>query len=75
MALVLGPALAEKMGVPVDNFVATINRWNEMCDAGEDVDFGYPGDKMHRIDTAPFYATREMAEALATSGCLQVNDC
>ena len=67
--------LAEKMGVPVDNFVATINRWNEMCDAGEDVDFGYPGDKMHRIDTAPFYATREMAEALATSGGLQVNDC
>ena len=29
---------------------------------------------MHRIDTAPFYATREMAEALATSGGLQVNE-
>ena len=66
--------LAEKMGVPVDNFVATINKWNEMCDAGEDTEFGYPGDKMHRIDTAPFYATREMAESLATSGGLQVNE-
>lgn len=66
--------LADKMGVPADNLVATINRWNEMCDAGKDVDFGYPGDKMHRIDTAPFYATREMAEALATSGGLQVNE-
>ena len=66
--------LAEKMGVPVDAFVATIERWNEMCDAGEDVDFGYPAQYMHRIDTAPFYATREMAESLATSGGLQVNE-
>ena len=66
--------LAEKMGVPADNFVATINRWNEMCDAGADTDYGYPGDKMHRIDTAPFYATREMAESLATSGGLQINE-
>jgi hypothetical protein len=66
--------LAEQMGVPADNFVASINRWNELCDAGEDVDFGYPGQYMHRIDTAPFYATREMAESLATSGGLQINE-
>ncbi len=66
--------LAEKMGVPADNFVATITRWNEMCDAGADTDYGYPGEHMHRIDTAPFYATREMAESLATSGGLQVNE-
>ena len=66
--------LAEKMGVPVDNFVATIQRWNEMCDADGDVDYGYPKEHMHRIDTAPFYATREMAESLATSGGLQVNE-
>lgn len=66
--------LAEQMGVPADTFVATINRWNEMCDAGEDTDFGYPGQYMHRIDTAPFYATKEMAESLATSGGLQINE-
>jgi len=66
--------LAELMGVPADTFVATIERWNEMCDAGEDTDFGYPGQYMHRIDTAPFYATKEMAESLATSGGLQINE-
>ena len=66
--------LAEKMGVPVDAFVATIERWNEMCDNGGDTDYGYPAEHMHRIDTAPFYATREMAESLATSGGLQVNE-
>ena len=66
--------LAEKMGVPAENFVATINRWNEMCDNGRDEDYGYPAEHMHRIDAAPFYATREMAESLATSGGLQVNE-
>lgn len=67
--------LAEKMGVPADNFVKTIQRWNEMCDSEEgDTDYGYPKQYMHKIDTAPFYATREMAEALATSGGLQINE-
>ncbi len=66
--------LADLMGVPQDAFVETINHWNEMCDAGEDTDYGYPGERMHRIDTAPFYATKEMAESLATSGGLQVTD-
>jgi predicted oxidoreductase len=45
-----------------------------MCDNGKDEDYGYPGEHMHRIDTAPFYATREMAESLATSGGLQINE-
>lgn len=64
--------LAEKMGVPAETFVATIERWNAMCDAGEDVDFHFPGRMMHKIDTAPFYATKEMASALCTAGGLQI---
>ena len=67
--------LAAQMGVPADNLIATIDRWNEMCDSEEgDTDFGYPKQYMHRIDTAPFYATKEMAESLATSGGLQVTE-
>ena len=66
--------LAEKMGVPADAFVETINHWNEMCDAGEDTDFHFPGKMMHKIDTAPFYATKEMASALCTAGGLQITD-
>ena len=64
--------LAEKMGVNADSFVATIEHWNQMCDAGEDSDFHFPGSMMHKIDTAPFYATKEMAEALVTVGGLQI---
>ncbi len=64
--------LAGKMGVDADAFVATIKRWNAMCDAGEDTDFHFPGKMMHKIDKAPFYATKEMAEALCTAGGLQI---
>lgn len=64
--------LADKMGVNKENFVSTIKHWNEMCDKGVDEDFNYPGQYMHKIDTAPFYATREMAEALCTAGGLQI---
>ena len=64
--------LAEKMGVPVDAFVATIKHWNEMCEAGADTDFHFPGKMMHKIDTAPFYATKEMASALCTVSGLQI---
>ncbi len=64
--------LAEKMGVDQEAFTATIRRWNDMCDAGEDTDFHFPGSMMHKIDTAPFYATKEMAEALCTAGGLQI---
>ena len=45
-----------------------------MCDAGEDTDFHFPGKMMHKIDTAPFYATKEMASALCTCGGLQITD-
>lgn len=64
--------LADKMGVPADAFVATIERWNAMCDAGADTDFHFPGNMMHKIDTAPFYATKEMASCLCTAGGLQI---
>lgn len=64
--------LAKLMGVDEAVFVETINRWNEMCDAGEDTDFHFPGKMMHKIDTAPFYANKEMAEALCTAGGLQI---
>jgi succinate dehydrogenase/fumarate reductase flavoprotein subunit len=64
--------LAGKMGVDAKAFVATINHWNEMCDAGEDTDFHFPGKMMHKIDKAPFYANKEMAEGLTTVGGLQI---
>ena len=65
--------LAELMEVPVDDFVASINRWNEMAAAGKDEDFNFPGEMMMTIDTPPFYATKEHADGLCTAGGLLVD--
>lgn len=65
--------LAELMEVPADAFVATINRWNEMAAAGKDEDFNFPGAMMMTIDTPPFYATKEHADGLCTTGGLLVD--
>ena len=65
--------LAGLMGVDAETFVATIERWNEMAEAGEDSDFGFPGDMMMTIDTPPYYATKEYADGLCTAGGLLVD--
>ena len=36
--------LAEKMNVPVKNFLATVERYNRFCEAGFDADFGAAAD-------------------------------
>ena len=50
--------LAEKMELPVDTVVAQIERYNELCDKGEDEDFGKDPRRMFRLDTPPYYATK-----------------
>ena len=47
--------LAEKMGVPVEEFCATIERYNELAKKGVDEDFGKRADRMFAIENPPFY--------------------
>ena len=49
-------ALAAKMEVPKERFLATIARYNELARLGEDPDFGKRGERLTAIDTAPYYA-------------------
>ena len=65
--------LAKLMEVPEDQFVATIERWNEMAATGKDEDFNFPGEMMMTIDTPPYYATKEFADGLCTAGGLLVD--
>ena len=50
--------LAEKLGLPVEKTVETFNRYNELCEKGEDLDFGKPAKYLHKFDTAPFWGIR-----------------
>lgn len=56
--------LAEKAGLPKENLIATVNRWNELVEQGVDDDFGrfgphanaYSNGASPKIGKAPFYA-------------------
>ncbi len=56
--------LAEKSGLPAENLVAAVKRWNELVDKGVDDDFGrfgphandYSNGASPKIGTPPFYS-------------------
>lgn len=64
--------LAEKMGVPADAFVETVNQYNEYTLAKHDPDFGKElfGNP---IDEAPFCATPRSPSLHHTMGGLKIN--
>ena len=61
--------LADAMGFDAaakETFLATIERYNELAEAGEDVDFGKPAYRLSDVSQAPFYAARIGGELLVT---------
>lgn len=50
--------LAEKLGLPVDTFKATVDRYNELYDAQNDEDFGKEAFRLSEMRTAPFEGVR-----------------
>ncbi len=51
--------LASELGLPYDTMKASIDRYNELCEKGTDVDFGKPSKYMHKIVKAPFWGARK----------------
>ena len=56
------------------NFLATVKRYNELADAGEDTDHGKAPWRLSNIDEPPYYAAKMAGWALATLGGIRVND-
>ncbi|MDR0490250.1 MAG: FAD-binding protein [Oscillospiraceae bacterium] len=50
--------LAVKMGVPPDNFAATVARYNEHYKNGADTDYGKRPEMLTSIDKPPYYALK-----------------
>lgn len=82
-------ALAGKIGVPESQFVATVQRFNEMAHAGQDSDFGrgrsaydrYYGDltvtpnpNLRPLENGPFYAVKMVLSDLGTCGGLRADE-
>ena len=50
--------LCAKLDLPVEETMATIERYNELCESGNDDDFGKKSAYMNKIQTAPFWGIR-----------------
>lgn len=81
--------LGSLIGVPQEQFMATVSRFNEMSRAGDDSDFHrgrsaydrYYGDptitpnpNLRALDNGPFYAVRMVLSDLGTCGGLRADD-
>ncbi len=58
--------LASQMGVDADAMIASIERYNELCDAGVDEDFHKRPELLVPVRTAPFYGYRKDAPKFLT---------
>ena len=65
--------LAEKLNMPVDTFVATVERYNELCAKGEDEDFGKDSYRLLSLNNPPYYGCRQGASLLCTLDGLRIN--
>ena len=66
--------LAEKLNIPVDAFVEQVKLYNEMCDAGEDTQFGKEAYRMIKLDAPPFFGVRQTGMLLCTLDGICINE-
>jgi succinate dehydrogenase/fumarate reductase flavoprotein subunit len=65
--------LAAKMEVPVENFLATVARYNELYEMQDDPDFGKRKELLTPIVKAPFYAGNLKSTVLTMVGGLHTD--
>lgn len=65
--------LAEQLGINVETLMATVERYNAQCAAGEGDGFNTPVDEMCPIVNGPFYADIHQAGMIGTITGLAVN--
>lgn len=67
--------LAEKLGLPVDTFTATVEHYNELAANGEDTDFGKESYRLSTLTETPFYGVRQCGGYLiCTMDGIQIDD-
>lgn len=65
--------LAEKIGVPVETFKETVDRYNEIAKAKKDTDFGKRPELLTTIEEPPFYALKFGGALLTVNGGVNVD--
>lgn len=65
--------LAEKAGIDVDNFLDTVDEYNEYCDTADE-EFYKPRKYMRPIVKAPFYCAQIRPGGYGTVGGIKINE-
>ena len=65
--------LANKLSIPADNLVLTVNRYNELHRIGKDEDFGKLPHHLSSISKPPFYGCRTSGIILSTVDGIRIN--
>ena len=65
--------LAEAIGIDPVCFEATVARYNELCELGEDKDFFKNAEYLNPISEGPFYCVNVAAATLVSCGSVRVN--
>jgi len=66
--------LAEGLMLPAETLKATVERYNALYEAGEDLDYGKESFRLSRIATPPFYGMTVGGQLLCTMDGLMIND-
>jgi hypothetical protein len=65
--------LAEKLNIPADTFVATVERYNELADKGVDEDFFKDSYRLLALKAPPYYGIRNTGMMLSTMDGIKID--
>ncbi|MBE6992077.1 MAG: FAD-binding protein [Ruminococcaceae bacterium] len=66
--------LAEKIGLPVETFKSTVERYNELCAKGVDEDMGKDPEYLLPLEEAPFYGVKTFLMSDGASGGMFIDE-
>lgn len=65
--------LAQAMGVNPETLASTVEHYNELCEAGQDTDYGKGSDYLYPVIEGPFYAFLQSPAIYVTIGGIDVD--
>ena len=66
--------VAEMAGLPIENVLATVEKYNGYCAAGVDEEFNANPWYLTPVETGPFYITQNYQSAWSTFGGVRIDD-
>ncbi|MDR0389216.1 MAG: FAD-dependent oxidoreductase [Spirochaetaceae bacterium] len=66
-------SLARHFGLDVQNFVQTVNRYNDLCKSGRDLDFGKSPQFLKALTTPPYYMAKLINLLVVIVGAITTN--